>query len=379
MTILLLGTNITTGGAQRVLLDLAQAFHSKNLSVVAAFFYDKDNLLQSWQNQFQFPIICFNAWNNQDSTIKRITRLINAYFRMINWMKKKQFSSILTLTHDSNILGLPAAWLSGIPRRFGSHHVRYPSLSKFKIKIHNLVINSKISTGLVAVSSFTKQQAIEEGVNPGKIKVIFNGIDPKIENKIKHNLAQWKLDEFGPMQIILNVGRLVPQKGQDLFINVAAKVLKQRSDVLFLIAGEGEFHQVLQAQIQQLGLAEHVKLLGNRKDIPDLLAVADVFVSSSRFEGLPMSLLEAMAAGIAVVSTDIPGVRDIISHRETGLLCQPEDEDALAQSILTLLSNEDLRKTLALQGKRLVNLRFTLDGMALQYLNLLEGEHVENK
>lgn len=375
MTILLLGTNITTGGAQRVLLDLAQAFNARQVSVSTAFFYDKDGLLPVWKTQYSFPIECFDAWKQGDRNILRIFRLIKAWLQLIKWMRKNNFSSILTFTHDSNILGLAAACLAGVPIRYGSHHVRYPSLSKAKMQLHRWLINSRTASGLFAVSSFTHNQAIEEGIKPEKIKVIYNGMTLPELRPAQLTAVKQEIRRFGGGPIILNVGRLVPQKGQDLFIKAAPVIRAQIPNAICLIAGDGELRDDLQSLIDREGLTEHVYLLGNRTDVPELLAAADVFVLSSRYEGLPMTLLEAMSSETPVVSTEIEGVADVIRHEQTGLLVNPENPTAIADAVIRLLNDQPLRMHLAKNAKELVEKEFSLAAMAENYLKILEAKH----
>lgn len=373
VSILLLGTNITTGGAQQVLLDLAQSLYEKNIKVTAAFFYDKDGLLKSWQKQFPFPILCFNAWHQKDSALKRVFRLIKSWFKLVGWMRREKFDKVLTFTHDSNILGLPAAYLSGVDSRYGSHHVRYPSLNKLKIKIHTFIINSRISSGLVAVSSYTKDQAIEEGIQSEKIIIIHNGIKdvsvrPEVFSNLKNEMKSYLHDP-----IILNVGRLVYQKGQEYFIKAAAKVLESFPDAKFLIAGEGDLRDELETLIQQLNLQSAVYLLGNRRDIPELLALSDMFVLPSRYEGLPISLLEAMSSGKAVVCSNIPGVSDVVKNGETGFLVPVENSESLSEAMIHLLSDQSLRENLGQKARDMVHTKFAISNMVANYIELFEG------
>lgn len=371
MNILLLGTNITTGGAQRVLLDLAGWLYQQDIPVTAAFIFDRDGLLPAWQKRFAFPVNCLNAWMQDDRPLRRAKRLLVGWFHLIKWMRRERFSAILTFTHDSNILGIPAAWLAGIPVRFGSHHVRYPSLSKIKILLHTWIMNSHIASGLVAVSGFTRTQAIEEGVNPERIHIVHNGID--ILSLTANHPASVR-DEIlseGEGPLVVSIGRLVPQKGQSYFVKGAAEVLKTYPRAVFCIAGDGPLKSELLNLIGALGISSQVRLLGNRQDIPDLLAACDLFVLTSLYEGLPMVLLEAMSAGAPVICTNIPGVTDVITNGETGLLVPSQNVMHLAEAICRVLSDDALRRKISQNGKTLVQESFSLTRMGQQYLKLL--------
>ncbi len=372
MNLLLIGTNITTGGAQRVLLDLAGWFFKQGIDVTAGFFYDRDGLLSEWQAQYPFDLVCMDAWRQSDNALQRGLRLIKGWFKLLKLMREEKFSGVLTFTHDSNILGLPAAWLAGIPKRYGSHHVRYPSLSKLKIRLHNWIVNSRIASGLIAVSTFTKAQAMEEGVKPEKIKIIFNGIDLADFSTAKNEAHQSKLRKEPDTLIVLSVGRLVEQKGHEFLIRSAPAVVSNRPEVAFYIAGDGPLKDSLNALIASLGITDNFHLLGNRKDVPELLGEADLFVLPSIYEGLPISLLEAMAAGLPVICTDIPAARDVIEDGVSGRLVPPKDVEALASAIVDLLSDQEKRNILAKNAEKRVKTAFSLDHMGQSYLSLFE-------
>lgn len=374
LKIFLLGTNITTGGAQKVLLDLAKWFFNQGIDVTAAFFYDRDNLYEEWKSQNSFPIICLDAWSNSDNKIQRFARLAKGWFKLLKNLKHGEYSGILTFTHDSNLLGLPAAWLAGVPIRYGSHHVRYPSLSKFRILLHRLIINSRIATGLIAVSGFTKEQAVEEGVSDNKIKIIYNGIDPQLFSQKCTNESQpiSDKDKF----IILSVGRLVEQKGHAYLIDSASKVLETFPNATFYLAGDGPLFNPYKSKINDLGLSGRFVLLGNRDDIPKLLADSDLFVFPSLYEGLPISLLEALASGVPVICSAIPAVSDIICDGQNGKLVPVRDSKALAKGIIEVLCSETLRTKFSINGRKLVEERFSISNMGYNYKKLFEENFI---
>lgn len=147
-------------------------------------------------------------------------------------------------------------------------------------------------------------------------------------------------------RIILAVGRLERQKGFDLLLEAFALV-EDRRDWRLLIAGEGAERPALEAQIERLGLSGSVELLGRRRDIAELYAEASIFCLSSRYEGFPNVLVEAMAAGCAVISVDCPtGPKEILEDGLDGLLITSEDTMALAAALERLMGDEALRKRL---------------------------------
>ncbi len=359
------------------MLDLAGWLHQGGIPVTAAFFYDRDGLLPGWQANHPFPIISLNAWSKTGDPFTKAFKVIAGWIRLIKFMKKEHFSAVLTFTHDSDILGLPAAWIAGIPLRFGSHHGS-PDFAPWKFVLHRKIINSKIASGLVAVSGFTRDMAINEGIKPGRIRIINNGISFHPRPAPNPGTVRNTFLPDGKGLLVLAVGRLVQPKGHVHFVEAAAQVLKSIPDVKFIIAGEGPLRKEIQRAIDKLGVSDNVLLLGNRTDISALLEACDVFVLSSLYEGLSMALLEAMAAGVPVVSTEIAGVADLIEGGVTGLLAPPGDSNALAEALCTVLADNELRTRLALNGKTLVEEKFTLDHMGQQYLELLGARNGDN-
>ncbi|NPV56432.1 MAG: glycosyltransferase [Anaerolineae bacterium] len=370
----MLGTNLTTGGAQQVLLNLAGWLHARGIPVRAVFMYDRDGLADAWQARYPFPIVCLDAWKKDGTVAQRLIKFIPGWLQLVQWMRREKFNAVLTFTHDANIIGLPAAWLAGIPRRFGSDHNRYPSLTKTRIRLHRWIINSPIAHGLVAVSKFTQAEAIEEGIHPQRIYVIHNGVLPVNPDGSRARALRQELLAGKEGFLVLSVGRLAPQKALHILIHAADLVLKVYPQALFCLAGEGPQRLALETLIREKELERSVQLLGNRGDVAELMAAADLFVLSSSSEGLPMALLEALACGMAVATTAIGGVADVIADGETGLLAPVDDPEALAGVICRALGDKQLRQRLGTAGKKLIEKNFSLDIMGEHYLQLLSHE-----
>ena len=148
-------------------------------------------------------------------------------------------------------------------------------------------------------------------------------------------------------------GRLVPQKGFDLLLDAWAQVVEHHPDWRLRIYGDGPLEGELTARAASPDLAGHVQLMGFTPQLPRVLHRSSVFVLSSRYEGMPMVLMEAMAAGNAVVSFDCPtGPRQLIRHEDNGLLVAPESVDELADAIRRVLTDEELRRRLGRRARR---------------------------
>jgi glycosyltransferase involved in cell wall biosynthesis len=166
---------------------------------------------------------------------------------------------------------------------------------------------------------------------------------------------------------IVTVGRLAAPK--DALTLVRALAALGPLPFRAVLVGDGPDRAEVEAAVRSLGLADRVELAGSRADVPDLLAAADLFVLSSRSEGAPFSILEAMAAGLPVVASEVGGVAELVAHGETGLLVPAGDPAPLADALRTLLVDPGLRSRLGAAGRARARERFDL--------RALRGAHVE--
>ena len=278
---------------------------------------------------------------------------------------------IETFTYDSNVLALPLAWLAGVPARIATHHGIIENFPAWIEKLHTWLVNAGIASVLVSVSGKTLEQAIHAGIRPECNTVIPNGILPVIirsadRSEIRREIG---LENGGPM--LLSVGRLVYQKGHEYLVHAMPQVLRRYPRAKAVICGEGALRPDLERQIGELGLQSSVKLLGNRNDVGPFLASADLFVLPSRWEGLPVALLEAMGAGLPVVATRVEGVDEVVEDERQGLLVPPEDSDALASALLQLIGDPQLRSRMGEAARRRIQAHYTLDIMCDKYFKIM--------
>lgn len=205
-----------------------------------------------------------------------------------------------------------------------------------------------------------------EGTPGDKLAYIPNGVDPAAVRRTVRGKAA-VMAEFGWKsgdRLLLAVGRVVSAKSYATLVE-AVSILRERfPDVRCLIVGEGRCREEIRDAIARFGVGERMALPGSRTDIPDLLSAADVFVLTSVREGLPVSLLEAMAAGKAIVGTSVGGVPDAISDGVNGFLVPPGDAAAVARAISRLFDDPSLGRTLGDAAARTAEERFSIDGVA---------------
>ena len=175
------------------------------------------------------------------------------------------------------------------------------------------------------------------------------------------------------------VGRLVYEKGHEFLVEAMSTVTRESNHVVAGICGAGPLQGELMAQIEKLGLSNKVKLLGQWDEIPELLAASDVFVLPSRWEGIPMALLEGMMAGLPVIATRVEGVDEVVQPGEHGLLVPLESPAELAQAILQLLrSPADCQRMGAAARERVLS-SYTTDRMCEAYLQVIKKGLSETK
>ena len=205
-------------------------------------------------------------------------------------------------------------------------------------------------------------------VPDAKIVVIPNAVD---EGETAHGLARpaidWPVAAGRTAALIL--ARLEQEKGVDVAIDAVAQV----AGVDLVIAGTGSCRAALESKAARLGVSHRVHFLGHRRDPASLLARANVFVLSSHVEGLPLSVLEAMAAGVPVVATNIGGTREAIEHGTTGLLVPPGDSNALAAAIVQVLAEPNKTAERVIAARDVVTRGFTSPIIAARTMALYDS------
>lgn len=223
---------------------------------------------------------------------------------------------------------------------------------------------------VVAVSSVIAEELRRAGIPGGKVTTIDNGIDLAPFDSATPALAQEIAK--GERLLVGTAGRMVAQKGMDYFLRAAREVLNQAPQAMFAVVGDGPDREKLERLAKELGIAESVLFTGSRSDMPQVYASLDVFVLASLDEGMPMALLEALASCRAVVATQVGAVPKLIIPGQTGMLVPAADVKALADAILVLLRNPDLRGRLGRNGSALVHKQFSSRAMSQQYLRLYD-------
>ena len=230
-----------------------------------------------------------------------------------------------------------------------------------------------LTTCLVANSEWMRRRALGWGMDGVRFEVIPNGVDfRRFEGVGDRIQARRELglnhDDF----VVGIVGRLSPEKDHGTFLRAAAKVAAECPRAAFVIVGDGPERPLIERTISFCGLGERVKMVGWRQDVPSLLSAMNVLALTSLSESFPNAILEAMAAALPVVATDVGGVAELVEPGVTALLASPGDADGVAQHLLTLANDGDVRRRMSAAGWRRARERFSLEAMVQRYERLYE-------
>jgi glycosyltransferase involved in cell wall biosynthesis len=288
--------------------------------------------------------------------------------RQINRFLKQQNIDILhTHGYKADIVGFLAALLAKT-KWVATNHVWHPLSGKMRFYESLDAFVLRFARRIVAVSREIREDLISTKVPPAKIRVIDNGIDidrfkqPRSTETLKAVLGMREHDV-----VVTIVGRLSPEKGHRTFLEAARRVSSNRHHVKFLIVGDGPMRDELRTEAARLNIEERVVLAGFRKDMPEIYALSDVLVNASSIEGLPMTILEAMASKVPIIATRAGGIPDIIADNETGLLVDAQDVDALEAAIESLIDDHGKRRRFATSAFEFVTLNHSYERMCDAY------------
>jgi len=197
-----------------------------------------------------------------------------------------------------------------------------------------------------------------------RARVLYNGVDlARFDRADDGSAFRAELGLSEGEDLVTTVGGLWHVKNPLCLLRAARRVLRDMPATHFVFAGRGPLQEELASNAAEWGIADRVHLLGPRDDVPAILAATSVFAFPSLHEGLPLALMEAMAAGKPVVATDVVGNNELVVPEETGFLAPSDDDAKLAESILTLLRDRALATAMGQRGRRRIEAGFTLEQM----------------
>jgi glycosyltransferase involved in cell wall biosynthesis len=227
-----------------------------------------------------------------------------------------------------------ASWGLRIPLRVAARRVDFP--------LNSVIRYQHFSDAVICVSQAVRQVCLEAGLPPRRLYVVADGVDPSRMRQGGRDPGRQSLGVAPDCKVLLTVAKLTDHKGHRFLLEALPSIIRRQPRVLWAVAGDGPLREALCQQTRRLSLQNHVKYLGYRHDIPDLMAAADLLVVPSHMEGLCSSIVDAMLAGLPVVATSAGGIPDLLAASErlgptAGWLVPPRNPPALAQAVLDAL------------------------------------------
>lgn len=295
---------------------------------------------------------------------------IKLILNLVRMIKKEKVDIVQSHLLDMNFYSCIAAKIAGVPHISTEHGDVNQLPEKVGLKTFiKLKTISTLSNKIVFVSEYTKNAFLRiSHIVKEKISVIYNGRNLKnYESIIDKNKKRAEIGIPEDAVIVGNVASLVLVKGQTYLLKAAQKVIKIFPKTYFIIIGRGKLEEELKKEADELGIAGNIKFLGYRTDVGELLKVIDIFVLPSISEGMPLSIIEAMASKKPVIATRIASNPEIVEDGVSGILIHPANPDILADKIIELLKNPGLANEMALRGYKKVKENFNLEFMLEKY------------
>ena len=314
--------------------------------------------------------------------LTRLPRLMRIdpflFWGMVSLIRRESPQIVHTHLFKSDFHGRLAARIAGVPVVVSTLHSIDPWAQERSLgRLYGWT--ARFADRVIAVSEDVRRfHATYTGIPEEKLVTIENGVDiHRFAGLESSGRAVRKELDFDNAALVFGVvGRLTPPKDHSTFLKAATLILKKVPKARFLIVGEGPLRKDLEVQAQKTGLGNAVIFTGLRKDVPAVLAALDVLVFSSLWEGLPVALLEGMAAARPIVATTVGGIPEVVLPDKSAFLVPPGDAHALAQACLRLASDPATRHSMGQAGLERVVARYSIDAMidrtAALYAKLLQ-------
>lgn len=284
-----------------------------------------------------------------------------------------------TFLLTASLYGRLAAMFARVPIIIGTEVNIYENKEPRHIRAERWLM-AKTDAVVVSAGSVRDFYIDQIGAEPSKIEVIYNAVDWSALQTTKSRDAMREELGLGPYAPVAGiVARLTEQKAHDVLFQALATT-KGLERLHLVVVGDGHLRERLEKLAVELGIADRLRFLGARRDLGDLMSAMDMFVMPSLWEGLPLSMVLAMGAGLPVVATNVAGIPEVVSHDVNGLLVPPSDAVALGGALAQLVRNPDMRLRLGTAAREWAVPRFGVDGYVASvtalYDRLLAAKHL---
>lgn len=355
--------SLSVGGAERLLLGLAERIDPQRFEIhVCSLHVLRSNALRPEFERLKLPLTVIGARRLADP---------KALLAIARYVREHQIDIIHTHLLAADIVGRIVGRMVGRPVVSTLHSIPYEYNRETRPRRWLAQMTARhLTTMHIAVARCVEQSFIADwGVPAERITTIYNAVPMEQYFPIAPGTAASQAGPDAPI-MITNVGRLSTAKGQNTLLEAMQIVLQQRPNARLMIVGQGYLEQKLKDLAQALGIADRVNFTGLRHDIPAVLAETDIFVLSSNREGLPLTAVEAMAAARPVVLTNVGGNTELVQDGVQGLIVPPADAPALAEALVALVDDRELRLELGRAGRMRVQHDFSMTMFTTQHETL---------
>ena len=353
MRVLYLVTKADMGGAQMHILDLLQGLRTAVDPVVGV---GEEGYFTEAVEKLGIPSFVLSNLVHPIATARDCLAIVETA-RLI---RSVQADIVHTHTSKAGIVGRLAARLTGVPAVFTAHTWCFAEGTSWKWRAVGIPaerLAGLCSAAIINVSDANRRLAMDHGISDQKRMVT-------IRNGIPDSPLRSRPGGSGIPHIVM-VARFVEQKDQDLLLNAIADLDRE---VKVSFVGDGPRLQALKGHAERLNIGNRVNFLGQRFDVTEILSRAHIFALTSKWEGFPLSILEAMRAGLPVVASNVGGVREAVLDGETGFLIDCGDSAALRTRLESLIEDPSLRRRMGNAGRARYESTFTLEQMVRKTL-----------
>lgn len=357
-------TEFGLGGTELQVLKLSEQFTPDRFSLAFGCIRRKGLIAQAYGS---------HGWSISEYPISGFAKINTGrqMLRLARELRDRKCQVMHSYNFYANVFSIPAARLAGVPCIVASIRDMGVYMTPMQKRVQRWACS--LADRILVNAYAIRDWLIADGYPAEKIHVIRNGAHvPRLDVAAERKRIRSELGIPASAKVAIMVSRLNPKKGVEDFIDTLPRVLAQLPDAWLVIAGnvvlaspghEDAYLKELAERARRLGAPERILFTGLRRDVPSLLACADVSVLPSYSEGLPNSVIEAMASGLPVVATRVGGVPELVRPRHTGFLVPPGDVDSLAEALVTVLANPFLGKRLGEAGRVQIQSEFSFEKM----------------
>ncbi len=365
VSVLYLLHRFSFGGTERVVANILN-HSSQNINNHVCSFYPYENAFLKDVDVSKKKVFSLDKHDGNDFSIPR---------KIASFCKENRVDIIHSMGWSTYAEGLIAAKAIGRKQKFvysyrGKTMEDTIQIPKRRILAQRLF--SHFCDAILTNSGVSREEyASDIGIAPQKINVIYNGVDTHVFTPCQDGSSGDTRTRFGIRKtdtVIGAVARFDPVKGIKNLVKAFSMLSPAvRENCKLLLVGDGDEKESIQKMSSQLGIQDQVILTGMRKDIPDCLRMMDIYVQPSLFENISNSVLEAMAAGLPVISTHVGGIQEILDHNRSGLIVELGNHQSMTEALDFLINDVKQRKSMGEQARRNVTDFFSIEKMVLDY------------